>query len=266
MPVGLYLVPVVDDGTGTMIAKYSNNPNLDRVNVLLLSESETDVLVPLIADREGVTEQQVRNQLPNGRVAMARVVADQSLLNQAENQSDVLPITVDEAVKLLNFRYGVTRTKAEWIELFKDKAEKGEAKEWKPPKRNIQGVKHQAVRERVDDISGQLHDDLTDVYYRGGDYVLNGINYGSLTQPEFTLIHGYFSTHLPMALFHQANIELSNNGHITKVPESEYRFQDDPDGQIDRYQEALDAKAELVDKGFDLDFTFTHPDFGTINV
>ena len=272
MPIEYYLVPAITDGTGNLRPKYSEAAGIDRFNAFICGPATTEEMVPLIAVRLGVTEQQVRNNLPTGQLYIVRLNADQSVHDAAQAQSDVVHLTIDEVVAALNLRFGVNRTAQEWAALIKDKVEEGAIKLWTPPTLNLDNVDHAEVRSRVDEQSVVLHNTLTEAYYGGTEFIWNGQNYGVLTKAEFDYIHAYASGPIQLLAFHSANIELDTQGVITKIDENEYRFGEIRDDQgnlidtVDRVQEALDEKQKLLDEGFDLDLTLNHPDYGTIIV
>lgn len=260
-----FLVPGVDDGTGTTIPKYTDSPHVSRYHPFILSQQSADAAVPLIANRLGVSESQVRANLPE-TLFLVRVFAQQSTLDNAASRSDVIRLAVEETVEALNRRFDASLTAVEWRDRLTDR--RGEEKNWSPPDRSFEGVRHQRVRERVDEEAMAMHDAVSAAYYGASRFVWNGVDHGLLTKPEFNLIHAYAATHLPTKALHEANLALSDAGVITKIPEDEYRYTgggDDPESSgetlpvTDHYQAAVDAKQRLGSEGFALDLTLSVP-------
>lgn len=272
MPKANFLVPAVTDSEGNLRPKYSEAAGVERFNALLIGSATTEEMVPHIAARKGVTEQQVRDALPTGQLYIVRVTAPQNVLDSASGMSDVEELSNQEVASALNLRYNKNYTVSEWADIIKDKIDEGNLRTWTAPSRNFDGIRHSQVRQRVDVSAQALHDAVSDAYYAGTNFIWNGQNHGVLIKPEFEMIHGYAGTHAPVLAFHEANLALDSQGVLTKIPESEYRFVDEYDGDgnvigtIDRVTEAQNAKQELVDEGLDVDITISHPDYGQITV
>lgn len=95
---------------------------------------------------------------------------------------------------------------------------------YEPPTRNTAGVRHERVRQYVDNTFGKLHDVVSEAYYENKDLVIAGHNFGTLSDAQFETIHPI--THDVYELgFHRVNLYLAANyAGYTKIPEDDYRF------------------------------------------
>lgn len=144
---------------------------------------------------------------------------------------------------------------------------------YEPASRNYEGVRHQRIREGVDDEAMRLHDSVSAAYYDGEEFSWAGVDFGMLDKETFDQIHA-LSEDIRLLLFHYANSEFRanaskdansesrENASKDAVPEEAYRYSrttNESGDVVNERDKIADAQSSLDDfmAEYDVSLTYT---------
>lgn len=132
---------------------------------------------------------------------------------------------------------------------------------YEPASRNYEGVRHQRIREGVDDEAMRLHDSVSAAYYDGEEFSWAGVDFGMLDKETFDQIHA-LSEDIRLLLFHYANSEFRANASKDAVPEEAYRYSrttNESGDVVNERDKIADAQSSLDDfmAEYDVSLTYT---------
>lgn len=114
---------------------------------------------------------------------------------------------------------------------------------FKKPERNFNGIKHEKIRKLIDHKFNQIHDELTDCYYKKKPFR----QYGVLDKQKFDKLHGLIFL-LRDIKFHNYNKSLPAK---EQFPEDEYNTINELDGEKN-IEKAIYKIEELRQEGLEL--------------
>jgi len=138
---------------------------------------------------------------------------------------------------------------------------------YKPAKRNYDGIRHQKIREEIDEYFGRLHDEISRCFYDREEFVWENYNFGIPSKEFFDKVHK-LSNDARFIAFHWVNKQLEQDSTETKISEDDYRYERDSEGTIikDKLEDAKETIRWIIDNYPSFKLKVSHSKYGNVDV